>query len=318
MIGAIVMEVETIIKECLQYIDRNLEKSMSVSDISSAAGYSEFYFSRIFKEKMHMSVMEYVKKRRLIKASEEILHGSRIIDAAFKYGWQSHGGFTKAFKNEFGFCPEFLKAIAMGMECLRGDGMSHVFLMSTDVHAAKEELVSTLVEEMKKAGICVREKEFSEIYACACEAYDGRKRHSGDEYITHPLNTAIILTKMTTDINVIYAGMFCDVLKETGMTVEQLRVKLPEAVVDIIEKADRFDPKETKVCEDEAVMLVKLAERLHNMRTIEFMEPERRKEKAEETMKLLLRMAGQVKNPEVFEELNDLALKNMDLQAADR
>ena len=60
-----------------------------------------------------MSVMEYVKKRRLIKASEAILNGERIIDAAFRFGWKTHSGFTRSFKNEFGFYPALLKAMMM-------------------------------------------------------------------------------------------------------------------------------------------------------------------------------------------------------------
>lgn len=63
--------------ESLVYIEQHLEEELSVSIISKAMGYSEFHFSRMFKFFASMSVMEYVKKRRLLKASEEILKGKK-------------------------------------------------------------------------------------------------------------------------------------------------------------------------------------------------------------------------------------------------
>lgn len=62
---------------------------------------------------MKMTVMEYVKGRKLLKASEEILDGEKIIDVALRYGWETHSGFTKSFKQEFGFCPALLKAMTI-------------------------------------------------------------------------------------------------------------------------------------------------------------------------------------------------------------
>lgn len=303
------MEAETIMGECLQYIDRNLETKLSAADISSAMGYSEFHFSRMFKADMGIPVMEYVKKRKLIKASEAILHGDKIIDAALKYGWQSHSGFTKAFKNEFGFCPEFLRAMMIGIDCLRRDGMNHVFLKSTDVHAEKKQLKILLREEMERTGVPLEPDEFERIYTCACDTYDGLRRYSGDEYVTHPLNTAIILAQMTADKNIIYAGLFCDALKKTGVTMGQLRKELPKTVVSVIERANGIGPAEMEACEDEEAVMVRLAERLHNMRTVEFMDAQRREEKTKETLKLVLHMAGKVKNKKLLEELNDLSLK---------
>ena len=92
-------------KQILISIDENIENEMSVKDLANMAGYSEYYFLRKFKDFMGMTPMDYVQKRRLIKASERILVGQRIIDVAIQYGWQSHSGFTRAFKKEFGFSP---------------------------------------------------------------------------------------------------------------------------------------------------------------------------------------------------------------------
>ncbi len=61
--------------------------------------------------------MVYVKERRLIKTSEEITNGKKIINVALDYGYQSHSGFTKAFNNKFGFSPSLLKAFSFQIRC---------------------------------------------------------------------------------------------------------------------------------------------------------------------------------------------------------
>lgn len=62
-----------------------------------------FIFSRLFKQEMKVSVMEYVRERKLIYATREILNGNKILDVAIEYGWESHSGFIKAFKSYYGF-----------------------------------------------------------------------------------------------------------------------------------------------------------------------------------------------------------------------
>ena len=81
-----------------KYIESNLENDITLEKLCGFARYSEFYFVRIFKKKIGMTPMEYVIKRRLIKASEDIINGEKIIDVAIKYNWQSHSGFSKCFK----------------------------------------------------------------------------------------------------------------------------------------------------------------------------------------------------------------------------
>lgn len=110
------MKQNEIIRKSIQYIEENLEDVLLVGKIASQVGYSEFYFSRIFKEYMGQPVMEYIKSRKMIKASEMILAGRKIIDVALILGWQSHAGFTKAFTKEFGFSPSILRAMRIEME----------------------------------------------------------------------------------------------------------------------------------------------------------------------------------------------------------
>ncbi len=109
------MKLNENINLVLKYIEVHLEEALTTAQISRIAGYSEYHFIRTFKENMNVTVTEYIIKRRLIKASEDILSGDKIIDVALKYGWQSHSGFTKAFVKEFDFAPSLLKAMKISM-----------------------------------------------------------------------------------------------------------------------------------------------------------------------------------------------------------
>ena len=92
--------------------------------------------------------------------------------------------------------------------------MSHVFYAKTDIHATKEQLLEALKKEIASAGIQADCSELDQIYAEACNVYGGLKRYSGDEYVTHPLNVAILLAQMNADVHAIYAGIFWDSLKK--------------------------------------------------------------------------------------------------------
>ena len=92
------MTTGEIVEQSKEYIKKNIERSLTVAEIAGAVGYSEYYFSRLFKNETRTSVMEYVKREKLQRASVEIRSGKKIMDAALKYGWESHNGFTKALK----------------------------------------------------------------------------------------------------------------------------------------------------------------------------------------------------------------------------
>lgn len=303
-----VIETNKVDSRILQYIDAHIEENLSVRKIADEAGYSEFHFSRIFKEEMKMTLKDYVIRRKLIKASEEIIAGRKIVDTAFMYGWESHSGFTKAFKKEFGFSPSLLKMMVIEMKSLGGSSMSHVFLESTKQGMSKEELFQVLVEKIRENGLQFNISEIEKIYLCADKAYAGRKRYSGEEYVTHPINVAILLADLGADIETVYAGLFCDVLRKGKISIEQLKKNLPEKTNRIIWEAQEFDNREAGSSSEE-VILLKLVERLHNMRTVQFMDQAERKKKAEETIAFFLPMAREIENQKLINELNDLCIK---------
>ncbi|WP_251861493.1 AraC family transcriptional regulator [Clostridium sp. Marseille-Q2269] len=100
------MNYSNAISECIEYIEKNIKSELTPEIIAKKCGYSVFHFSRIFNINKGITLMEYVKKRRLSLAAIELFEGKRIIDIALEYGFETHNGFSKAFKKEFGFSPQ--------------------------------------------------------------------------------------------------------------------------------------------------------------------------------------------------------------------
>lgn len=302
-----VMKTNDNVNTMLKYIDEHLEEEITTKVLANIAGYSEYHFIRLFKSCMNVNLMEYVCKRRLIKASEDILAGEKIIDVAMKYCWHSHSGFTKAFNREFDFPPSLLRAIIIEINNLGGSAMSHVFLEETKVGLGKQELLEVLQERLKENGIAIEKDIFIRVYECACNVYKGVKRYSDEAYITHTLNTAILLTELGAQAEVILAGMFCDVAKKGVVSIESLDKDLPKEIYDIIVRV-QMTGNELASATDE-VILIKLAERLHNMRTIEYIDESKKKQKSKETIELFMPLARKLGNEKLINELNDLSLK---------
>ncbi len=102
---------------CIEFIEKNIKNELSPEIIASECGYSTFHFSRVFNINQGITLMEYVKKRRLLLAAQDLFNDKKIIDIALEYGFQTHNGFSKAFKKEFGFSPtQYLKHMDRNFE----------------------------------------------------------------------------------------------------------------------------------------------------------------------------------------------------------
>lgn len=301
------MILKTVILDSRKYIENNIKEPITAEDIAKNAGYSLYYFSRIFKNQVGLSIMEYVKERRMIKASEEIINGKKIIDVALDYGYQSHSGFTKAFSNKFGFSPVFFRAFSYQIKCIGGKNyMNHVFINSIDVHATKEELYKILMTTINDNMLKYNLKKIFKAYELACIAHKDKKRYSGDEYVTHPLNVAIILAELEASEEDVIAGLLHDIiLEKSELSIDYIKEEFSYRVVEIIKGVTDFNENIT----DEDVVLVKLADRLHNMRTIKFMDEIHWKEKTKETLDIFLPIAKKLNNEKILAELNDLSMK---------
>ena len=189
------------------------------------------------------------------------------------------------------------------------------------------------LEEKSRA---LRPKEdlgaLEKAYRFAAEHHNTQTRKSGEPYITHPLAVAHILADMHMDLVCLETGLLHDVLEDTGATLEEIKEKFGEDVarcVDGVTKLSkiRLASREDRQAEslrkmllamtgDIRVIIVKLADRLHNMRTIESLAPERQEAIAQETIDIYAPIAHRLGMGKVRGELEDLAFKTLHPDAA--
>lgn len=184
------------------------------------------------------------------------------------------------------------------------------------------ELITSVRKYHPSTDISMIEK----AYTIAKNAHEGQVRKSGEPYIIHPLCVAIILADLELDKETIVAGILHDVVEDTIMTNEEIRKEFGsevELLVDGVTKLGQLSYSHDKIDEqaenlrkmflamakDIRVILIKLADRLHNMRTLQYMKPEKQKEKARETMDIYAPLAQRLGIAKVKIELDDLSLK---------
>lgn len=110
-------------------------------------------FSRMFREEMGTTLMDYVKQQRLFGAAREIREGRKILDTALDYGYETHSGFTRAFRAQFGYSPALLRAFHVGEAFEKGDWENMgLYLRETPVHALPNEIYALLFEVLDEAG----------------------------------------------------------------------------------------------------------------------------------------------------------------------
>ena len=191
-----------------------------------------------------------------------------------------------------------------------------------------QELIQSVRKYHPSADISLIEK----AYRVARESHEGQVRKSGEPYIIHPLCVAIILADLELDKETIVAGLLHDVVEDTVMTEEEIAKEFNPDVallVDGVTKlaqlsydADKVEKQAENLrkmflamANDIRVILIKLADRLHNMRTLKYMTPEKQKEKARETMDIYAPIAQRLGISKIKIELEDLSLKYLEPEA---
>ena len=180
---------------------------------------------------------------------------------------------------------------------------------------------------MRRYNPATNEALLNRAYVYAMRAHGTQKRASGDPFFAHPLEVAAILTDLRLDDATIVAAVLHDTVEDTAATLDEIsEIFSPEigALVDGLTKLKRLDLVSKRaaqgenfrklllaVAADVRVLLVKLADRLHNMRTLHHMKPEKRERIAQETLDIYAPLAGRMGMQELREELEDLALRNL-------
>ena len=195
-----------------------------------------------------------------------------------------------------------------------------------DDNLGPEELYDVLVQTIKKYHPSDDLTMVEKAYRVARKMHEGQLRKSGEPYIIHPLRVAIILAELEMDKEAIIAGILHDVVEDTSMSLDELRGQFGGDVallVDGVTKLTRLNFSGDKVelqaenlrkmflamAKDIRVIIIKLADRLHNMRTLQYMKPEKQKEKSRETMEIYAPLASRLGISKIKVELDNLALQ---------
>ena len=223
---------------------------------------------------------------------------------------------TEAKKDEMQVEKEKLESVK------RADAAVKTMHDFTSPEVLYKELINSVLKYHPSTDISMIEK----AYKVASEAHEGQKRKSGEPYIIHPLCVAIILADLELDKETIVAGLLHDAVEDTWMTYEEVEKEFGSEVALLVGgvtklgqlsySADKVEVQAENLrkmflamAKDIRVILIKLADRLHNMRTLQYMRPEKQQEKARETMDIYAPIAMRLGISKIKVELDDLSLK---------
>ncbi len=205
-----------------------------------------------------------------------------------------------------------------------------------------EEIYDKLIERMKQYHPSTDFSIVKKAYDIAKNAHDGQLRKSGEPYIIHPMTVAFILADLELDIESIVSGILHDVIEDTSIGYEKVEEMFGKEIAEIVEGVTKLDKIEDTLKEDSKskelvksknknnreelqaenyrkmfiamakdirVILIKIADRLHNMRTLQFMRKEKQKEKSQETLDIYAPLAHRLGISKLRYELEDLSFK---------
>ena len=187
--------------------------------------------------------------------------------------------------------------------------------------------IDFLIERAKKQNPSINEKKIRAAYECANKAHEGQKRKNNEPYIIHPVSVAEIIVEMGLDTDSICAGLLHDCIEDTEFDYKAIENKFGTSVAELVDGVTRLGmlrySKEQEqfedlrkmfmaMAKDIRVILIKLADRLHNARTFQFLPERKQRDKALETMEIYAPIAHRLGMSRIKWELEDLSLKCLD------
>ena len=189
-----------------------------------------------------------------------------------------------------------------------------------------------LINQIKSYNKFLKSDSLNKAYNFALEAHQNQKRDEGVPYIIHPVAVAKILTELKLDSATITTGLLHDTIEDTNVTYETVKKEFGEEVANLVEGVTKISALEDKASSDSKaenfrklilatskdirVLLVKLADRLHNMRTIQFVKDKNKTiRKAKETMEIYAPLADRMGMNRIRDELEDLSFEILNLDA---
>ena len=186
-------------------------------------------------------------------------------------------------------------------------------------------MIENLLEKIKENCNNVDISIVKSAYELATEAHNEQRRESGEPYVIHPIYVATILAEMGMDTSTIVAGLLHDVIEDTHYTYEDISEMFNEEIANLIQGVTKLEKIEYKTKEEQQadnvrkmllamakdirVIIIKLADRLHNMRTLKFMSEEKQKQKAKETLDIYAPLAHRLGMSKIKWELEDLSFR---------
>lgn len=192
----------------------------------------------------------------------------------------------------------------------------------------REKLYNELCRKLKDSGRGYEIDKIKQAYHRASIAHEGQMRSSGEPYIVHPVHVAYILMDLGMDTACLCAALLHDVVEDTSVTLEELRGEFGSEVALLVdgvtklgqvslstkeeEQAENVRKMLLAMAKDIRVIIIKLADRLHNMRTLQFRIPEKQRAKSLETMEIYVPLANRLGMMAMKEELEDISLRYLD------
>lgn len=197
--------------------------------------------------------------------------------------------------------------------------------------AIEEQLYQELIERIKTYHPSNDYSMVEKAYKLAVEAHKDQKRKSGEPYIIHPLKVAYILAELELDMETIVAGILHDIIEDTEYSYEDIANLFSEEIAALVDgvtklgklsystkeeaQAENYRKMFLAMAKDIRVILIKLADRLHNMRTLNYMTPEKQREKAQETLDIYAPLAHRLGISKIRTEMEDLCFKYLNPDA---